>query len=113
MLRKNVEQNNVYDHAMSDIQSSGYNEPTWDVPPSYTAAGVVVEHYNGHDYITEQYNSTGGVGYHRAWWESRTGSPLPFSLARAMPNVIRSGELPSYRGIITTSASTGIRSPTP
>jgi hypothetical protein len=65
-----VEQNNAYELAMRDFQSSGYNEPTWNVPPSSTPAGVV-EHYNGHDYITEQSISTGGAGYHPH------GIPLP------------------------------------
>jgi prepilin-type processing-associated H-X9-DG protein len=59
-----VEQDNVYSLALNDIQASGWNEPHWDVPPTYTPAGVIIEPYNGHDYIYQNYTSSGGSGYH-------------------------------------------------
>src|SRR5436190_11755755 len=46
-----VEANNLYKKTMSDITASGWNEPHWDTPPSYGSGGIVVEQYNGHDYI--------------------------------------------------------------
>src|SRR5262245_50838992 len=59
-----VEQDNLYKKTMSDITSSGWNEPHWDTPPAYTGGGIVVDQYNGHDYIYQQYNQSGGAGYH-------------------------------------------------
>ena len=59
-----VEQDNVYNLVMADIRASGWNEPHWDVPPQYVPGPIVVEHYNGHDYIYIQYIQVGGSGYH-------------------------------------------------
>jgi prepilin-type processing-associated H-X9-DG protein len=59
-----VEQDNVYKLVTNDITASGWNEPHYDVPPTYQSGGVVVEQYNGHDYVYVQTIQTGGAGYH-------------------------------------------------
>jgi prepilin-type processing-associated H-X9-DG protein len=59
-----LEQNNVYQLAMKDILASGWNEPHWDVDPTYTAGGIVVQQFNGHDYVYQSSTSSGGSGYH-------------------------------------------------
>ena len=61
-----LEQDNVYNKALADIRASGFNEPHWDVPPSAgSAGGIVVEHYNGHDWVYQgSTGGGGGSGYH-------------------------------------------------
>jgi prepilin-type N-terminal cleavage/methylation domain-containing protein len=59
-----VEQGNVYNLVMADIRASGWNEPHWDVPPTYSYGNIVVEEYNGHTYIYYQTTASGGSGYH-------------------------------------------------
>src|SRR6516165_8438850 len=36
-----VEQDNVYKKVVADIQASGWNQPHWDVPPTYTGGSIV------------------------------------------------------------------------
>jgi prepilin-type N-terminal cleavage/methylation domain-containing protein len=59
-----VEQDNVYKAVQADIDASGWNEPHWDVPPTYSSGGIIIENYNGHTYIYQQTTSSGGTGYH-------------------------------------------------
>ena len=59
-----VEQNNVYNLVMTDIRASGWNEPYYDNPPTNSPGGVVVQEYNGHTFIFQQNNQSGGSGYH-------------------------------------------------
>jgi prepilin-type N-terminal cleavage/methylation domain-containing protein/prepilin-type processing-associated H-X9-DG protein len=61
-----VEQDNLYKKVLADCQSSGWNEPHWDVPPQGgQPGGVVVDQYNGHDYIYQTtVGGTPGSGYH-------------------------------------------------
>src|SRR5262249_45261529 len=58
-----VEQDNVYRQTMNDIQASGWNEPHYAVPPTYTPGGIVIQQYNGHDYIYQSSTASGGSGY--------------------------------------------------
>jgi prepilin-type N-terminal cleavage/methylation domain-containing protein/prepilin-type processing-associated H-X9-DG protein len=59
-----VEQDNVYNRTMADIRASGWNEPHWDVPPTYVIGEIIIEQYNGHTYIYIEYIPVGGSGYH-------------------------------------------------
>lgn len=59
-----VEQGNVYNRVLNDVQTSGHNQPWYDTSPTYTAGQVVVQQYNGHSYIYQQSNASGGSGYH-------------------------------------------------
>ena len=59
-----VEQDNVWRRVYNDCQTFGWNEPHYDVPPTYTPGDVVVQPYNGHDYIYTSYTGVGGSGYH-------------------------------------------------
>ena len=53
-----VEQNTVYNLVAQDCQKSGWNEPHCDKYNPSSPGGVVVDQYNGHDYIYQ--SSTGG-----------------------------------------------------
>ena len=46
-----VEQKPLFDYVQGEIRQSGMNEPTCDSYSSGGGGGIVVEHYNGHDYI--------------------------------------------------------------
>jgi prepilin-type N-terminal cleavage/methylation domain-containing protein len=59
-----VEQDNVYKKVVADIQASGWNQPHWDVPPTYTGGSIVTDQYNGHSYTYQQGSQSGGSGYH-------------------------------------------------
>jgi prepilin-type N-terminal cleavage/methylation domain-containing protein len=61
-----VEQDNVWRRTVEDIESSGWNEPHWDVPPGpCTSYKIVIEVYNGHTYVYwECVGGTPGQGYH-------------------------------------------------
>ncbi len=60
-----VEQDNLYKFVMKDVASSGHNEPYYDVPPTGgSGGGIVVDQYNGHDYVYQSYSQSGGSGYH-------------------------------------------------
>jgi len=59
-----VEQDNVWKRVYNDCQASGWNEPHYDVNPTYSSGGVVVDEYNGHSYVYQSSNSSGGSGYH-------------------------------------------------
>jgi prepilin-type N-terminal cleavage/methylation domain-containing protein/prepilin-type processing-associated H-X9-DG protein len=59
-----VEQGNVYNLVMANITASGWNEPHWDVPPTYRPGPIIVEQYNGHTYVYQEYVQVGGSGYH-------------------------------------------------
>jgi prepilin-type processing-associated H-X9-DG protein len=59
-----VEQDNLWKKVAADCLASGQNQPWYDVNPSYTAGGVVVQQYNGHSYIYQSSTASGGAGYH-------------------------------------------------
>ena len=60
-----VEQGNVYNIVLHDTQSSGHNQPYYDVPPTYGNGQVVVVQYNGHTYVYQTTVETSpGSGYH-------------------------------------------------
>jgi prepilin-type N-terminal cleavage/methylation domain-containing protein/prepilin-type processing-associated H-X9-DG protein len=61
-----VEQDNVYKLIENNIQATGHNQPWYDSPPTYTPGGVVVQQYNGHDYVYQSSTASGGAGYHTA-----------------------------------------------
>ena len=54
----------MYNLVLADTQASGHDEPYYDHPNPYTPGGIVVQTYNGHDYIYQQYTGGGGTGYH-------------------------------------------------
>ena len=58
-----VEQDNVWKRVVNDCQASGWNEPHYAVPPTYSTGPVVVQPYNGHDYVYQPSNPSGGSGY--------------------------------------------------
>jgi prepilin-type N-terminal cleavage/methylation domain-containing protein len=59
-----VEQDNVYKKAMADVQASGWNEPHFTgSQQNCTPGNVVVQQYNGHTYVYQQWNCSGGSGY--------------------------------------------------
>ena len=64
-----VEQNNVYQIAAGEVAASGWNEPVYSSPPTYTSGGVVTDTYNGHSYTYTSTTSSGGSGYtnHGIW----------------------------------------------
>jgi prepilin-type N-terminal cleavage/methylation domain-containing protein/prepilin-type processing-associated H-X9-DG protein len=64
-----VEQDNVYQTAQNEILASGWNEPSYTTPPTYSSGSTVVQQYNGHSYIYTSTTSTGGTGYtnHGIW----------------------------------------------
>ena len=50
---------------LHDTQSSGHNQPYYDVPPTYGNGQVVVVQYNGHTYVYQTTVETSpGSGYH-------------------------------------------------
>jgi prepilin-type N-terminal cleavage/methylation domain-containing protein/prepilin-type processing-associated H-X9-DG protein len=68
-LLPHVEQNAVYDRVLAEITASGWNEPQYAVPPTYTTGGTVVDQYNGHSYVYNTTTASGGSGYtnHGIW----------------------------------------------
>jgi prepilin-type N-terminal cleavage/methylation domain-containing protein/prepilin-type processing-associated H-X9-DG protein len=63
------EQDNVYNLAMADITSSGWNHDYWDVSNPGTPSGVVTVTYNGHTYtyVTTTGGSYSGYHAHGIW----------------------------------------------
>jgi prepilin-type N-terminal cleavage/methylation domain-containing protein/prepilin-type processing-associated H-X9-DG protein len=59
-----IEQDNVYKMTMADITANKHNQPWWDVPPTSTGGDLVVDHYNGHDWIYWSGTQSGGSGFH-------------------------------------------------
>ena len=59
-----VEQGNVYKMVLADTQASGHNQPYYDNPASSSPGPIVVQQFNGHAYIYQQYTGGGGTGYH-------------------------------------------------
>jgi prepilin-type N-terminal cleavage/methylation domain-containing protein len=61
-----IEQGSVYNRVQADCESSGHNQPWWDVPPSGGSGGSwVTDQYNGHTYTYQTWGgSSGGSGYH-------------------------------------------------
>lgn len=65
-----VEQENVYKKAANEILASGFNEPTYTVPPGWIGGGGVhCDEYNGYTYCYGTGTNTGGTGYtpHGIW----------------------------------------------
>ncbi len=59
-----VEQAPLYNTVLADCQQSGWNEPHYDNPAPTSPGPVVVQQYNGHDYIYQSTTGGGGTGYH-------------------------------------------------
>jgi prepilin-type processing-associated H-X9-DG protein len=59
-----VEQDNLYKNIAAEIQASGWNHDYWDVSDAGTPGGVVVQHFNGHDFVYQSYSGGNYVGYH-------------------------------------------------
>jgi prepilin-type N-terminal cleavage/methylation domain-containing protein/prepilin-type processing-associated H-X9-DG protein len=67
-----VEQRNVYDRVAQDCRQSGKNENYCSQYAPYSPSGVVVDQYNGHDYVYLSYtggNCVGTFASHGIWIE--------------------------------------------
>jgi type II secretory pathway pseudopilin PulG len=98
-----VEQDNLYKFVMADITRSGWNEPHWDVSPAPGSPGqIVVQQYNGHDYVYQSTvgGGTGGQGYHNngIWIEGAHQATFKVLQCRSDPSADGNGLVYGYWG---------------
>ena len=91
-----VEQGNVYNAAVADIQSSGWNEPVQNPPPSHTGgSGIQCDQYNGYTYCyTPGYYSGGGATVnHGIWIDGVHNATYKVLQCRSDPTLLPTGLL--------------------
>ena len=98
-----VEQGNVYSLVLNDTQSSGHDQPWWDVPPTTQSGPTVVQTYNGHTYVTTTSTQVGGSGYHNDGIWIDAVHPATYKLMQCPSDPSSSGNGQVYGYWVATS----------
>jgi prepilin-type N-terminal cleavage/methylation domain-containing protein/prepilin-type processing-associated H-X9-DG protein len=95
-----VEQDNLSKSIMQEIKSSTWNHDYYDVVKGGTAVGIVVEQYNGHDYIYQAVEGASYSGYHAhgIWASGAHDATFPVLQCPSDPTADGTGLVYGYWG---------------
>ena len=110
-----VEQGNVYSLVLNDTQSSGHDQPWWDVPPTTQSGPTVVQTYNGHTYVTTTSTQVGGSGYHNdgIWIDAVHPATYKLMQCPSDPSSSGNGQVYGYWGATSYLANYNAWTPDP